>query len=257
MWNYFIPFAAGLLQGKDPVQAGTDAAISGTVGNIAGNFGSALDTTAATDALSYTGPVADAGSYASHLTNSTGIPVSSAVNTANTAIMPSYMDTTGQMLNKGFDITSVPFVSKTIPTSPFPGTTAQTVSAPDYMRTMKTPIQEEVLPPLSARTDVAQTGPFDIGPDMSQVVKPEAQDLAKAGGYEETPLYKKAYDKVAKYIEDKPLEAALTGTVLAGSIYEGFKPKQTQVTTAPLGPQLGGKEYSGGGNQLLKVRRPR
>jgi len=205
MWNYFIPFAAGLLQGKDPVQAGTDAAISGTVGNIAGNFGSALDATSAV------GPVADPGSYSSLLTNSAGIPVDAATNVAtNAAIMPSYMDTTGQMINKGFDINSVPFSSETVKTSPF-GTTAQTVSAPDYMRTMKTPIQEEVLPPLSARTDVAQTGPFDIGPDMSQVVQPEAQDLAKAGGYEETPLYKRAYDKVAKYIDERPVEAALTG----------------------------------------------
>jgi len=251
MWNYFIPFAAGLLQGKDPVQAGTDAAISGTVGNIAGNFGSALDATSAV------GPVADPGSYSSLLTNSAGIPVDAATNVAtNTAIMPSYMDTTGQMLNKGYDITSVPFSPETVKTSPF-STTADVGYAPDYMRTMKTPIQEEVLPPLSARTDVAQTGPFDIGPDMSQVVKPEAQDLAKAGGYEETPLYKRAYDKVSKYIEDKPLEATLTAATLGGAIYEGVKPKQTPITTAPLGPQLGGKQYSGGGDQLLKIRRPR
>jgi hypothetical protein len=256
MWQYFIPFSKGLLEGKDPLEAGKDAVVSGTLNNVAGQFSSALDTTAATDALPYTGPVADAGSYASHLTNSTGIPVSSAVNTANTAIMPSYMDTTGQMLNKGFDITSVPFSPETVKTSPF-STTADVGYAPDYMRTMKTPIQEEVLPPLSARTDVAQTGPFDIGPDMSQVVKPEAQDLAKAGGYEETPLYKRAYDKVAKYIEDKPLEASLTAATLGGAIYEGVKPKQTPITTAPLGPQLGGKQYSGGGDQLLKVRRPR
>jgi len=256
MWQYVIPFTKGLIEGKDPLEAGQDAVISGTIGNVAGQFGSALDTSAATDALSYTGPVADAGSYASHLTNSTGIPVSSAVNTANTAIMPSYMDTTGQMINKGFDITSVPFSPETVKTSPF-GTTAQTVSAPDYMRTMKTPIQEEVLPPLSARTDVAQTGPFNIGPDMSQVTTPDPQDLAKAGGYEETPLYKRAYDKVSKYIDDKPVEAALTGLTLGGALYEGFKPKQTQVAQAPLGPQLGGKQYSGGGDQLLKVRRPR
>lgn len=256
MWNYFIPFAAGLLQGKDPLQAGTDAAISGTVGNVAGNFGSALDTTAATDALSYTGPVADAGSYASSLTNSAGIPVDAATNVAtNAATMPSYMDTTGQMINKGFDITSVPFSPETVKTSPF-STTADVGYAPDYMRTMKTPIQEEVLPPLSARTDVAQTGPFDIGPDMSQVVKPEAQDLAKAGGYEETPLYKRAFDKVAKYIEDKPLEASLTGLTLGGALYEGIKPKQTQISPSPLGPQLGGKQFSGN-DSLLKVRRPR
>ena len=86
------------------------------------------------------GPVADAGSYAGHLTNSTGIPVSSAANVTNTAIMPSYMDTTGQMLNKGYDISNVPYNPQSIPTSPY-DTTAQTVSAPDYMRTMKTPIQ--------------------------------------------------------------------------------------------------------------------
>jgi hypothetical protein len=255
MWQYVIPFTKGLIDGKDPLEAGQDAVINGTISNVTGSFGSALDTSAATDALSYTGPVADAGSYASHLTNSTGIPVSSAANVTNNAIMPSYMDTTGQMLNKGFDITSVPFSPETVKTSPF-STTADVGYAPDYMRTMKTPIQEEVLPPLSARTDVAQTGPFDIGPDMSQVVKPEAQDLAKAGGYEETPLYKRAYDKVANYIEDKPLEAALTGLTLGGALYEGFKPKQTQVAQAPLGPQLGGKQFSGG-DSILKVRRPR
>ena len=169
--------------------------------------------------------------------------------------MPSYMDTTGQMVNKGFDITSVPFSPETVKTSPFQ-TTMDTGYAPDYMRTMKTPILEEVLPPLSARTDVAQTGPFDIGPDMSKVTAPDPQDLAKAGGYEEVPLYKKAYDKVAKYIDERPLEAALTGLTLGGALYEGVKPKQTQVPTSPLGPQLGGKQFSGR-DPILKVRRPR
>lgn len=250
MLNYFIPFAAGLLQNKDPLQAGRDAVISGTVGDIAGNFGSALDATSAV------GPVANPGSYSSLLTNSTGIPVNAATNAAtSTAFMPSYMDTTGQMVNKGFDITSVPFSPETVKTSPFQ-TTMDTGYAPDYMRTMKTPIQEEVLPPLSARTDVAQTGPFDIGPDMSKVTAPDPQDLAKAGGYEEPPLYKKAYDKVAQYIDERPLEAALTGLTLGGALYEGVKPKQTQVPASPLGPQLGGKQFSGR-DPILKVRRPR
>ena len=253
MWNYFIPFAAGLLQGKDPLEAGKDAAISGSIGDIAGGFGSALDASTAANF----GSVQNAANVPSLLTSSTGIPVNAATNVAtNAAMMPSYMDTTGQMLNKGYDIANVPFSPETVQTSPF-GTSMDTGYAPDYMQTMKTPIQEEILPPLSARTDVPQIGQFNIGSDMSKVIKPEAQDLSKAGGYEEVPLYKRATDKLLNYFEENPEEAALTGLTVGGALYQRFNPQPTAPQSSPLGPQLGGKQYSGGGDQILKIRRPR
>ena len=243
MWNYFIPFAAGLLQGKDPIQAGTDAAISGTVGDVAGNFGSALDAGTAVNM----GTVQNATNVPSLLTNSAGLPTSTSMmeTLAGTGVSPAssgFSGPTSMMQNLG-------------------GQLPQNIPPQDLSYMQQYQATQDYSPYTRGSEDMADLGAYDVSnqmyPDYTTINKPGPQDVATAGGYEEVPLYKRAYDKVSNYIEDKPLEAALTGLTLGGALYEGFKPKQTQVAQAPLGPQLGGKQYSGGGDQLLKVRRPR
>lgn len=236
MWNYFIPFAAGLLQGKDPIQAGTDAAISGTVGDIAGSFGSALDTTAAANF----GSVQNATNVPSLLTNSKGI-ADAGMNTVIPTTASGYTGSTSMMQNLG-------------------GQLPQNIPPQDLSYMQKYQATQDYSPYTKGSEDMADLGAYDTSnqmyPDYTTINKPGAQDVATAGGYEEVPLYKRATDKLVKYFEDKPLEASLTAATLGGALYEGFKPKQTQVSQAPLGPALGGKQYSGG-DPLLKVRRPR
>jgi len=237
MWNYFIPFAAGLLQGKDPLAAGKDAAISGTVGDIAGNFGSALDTTAAANF----GSVQNATNVPNLLTNSKGI-TDAGMSTVIPTTTAGYTGPTSMMQNLG-------------------GQLPQNIPPQDLSYMQQYQATQDYSPYTRGSEDMADLGAYDVSnqmyPDYTTINKPGPQDVATAGGYEEVPLYKKAFDKVSKYVEDKPLEAGLMAATGLGAIYEGFKPKQTQVAQAPLGPQLGGKQYSGGGDQLLKVRRPR
>ena len=220
MWNYFIPFATGLLQGKDPIQAGTDAAIAGTVGDIAGNFSSALDPTAAANF----GSVQNAANVPSLLTNSKGIvdagmstviPITTAGFTGPTSMMETSA-LTNPVLNNPSVTNSALNNSGNI--------------MPSYMDT-------STMPNLTARTDVPQLGPFNAGPDMSKVITPEVQDLAKAGGFEEVPLYKQASDKIIDYVKDKPLESAFMAMTVGGGIYEGMKPPEKQIQTATLGPR--------------------
>lgn len=243
MWNYFIPFTAGLLQGKDPLQAGKDAAISGTVGDIAGNFGSALDASTAANF----GSVQNATNVPSLLTNSAGLPTSTSMmeTLAGTGVSPvssGYTGPTSMMQNLG-------------------GQLPQNIDPQDLAYMQKYQATQDYSPFTRGSEDMADLGAYDTSnqmyPDYTTINKPGPQDVATAGGYEEVPLYKKAYDKVAKYIEDKPLEASLMAATGVGALYEGMKPKQTAVDASPLGPQLGGKQFSGGGDQLLKVRRPR
>jgi hypothetical protein len=262
MWNYFIPFAAGLLQGKDPLQAGTDAAISGTVGNIAGNFGSALDATSAV------GPVADPGSYSSLLTNSAGIPVDAATNVAtNATTMPSYMDTTG------FNITSAPSGFMNAGDKSMMSTLSRQ-GQPLNSNTFDLGMDANLSDIPESRVDLDVMANQNVGMDRPYTLDttnspggmkyqgadytPElGQSADYTGGGEDTrPLYKRATDKLVKYFEDKPLEASLTAATLGGVAYEQFKPKQTQISPSPLGPQLGGKQFSGN-DSLLKIRRPR
>ena len=251
----FLPsFLLNVAQNKDPLESVKNATIDSTLSGVAGHFGSAmpsfgsvqnaefvpslLQSNQPTSMMStlasqpYAGPTSmmqNLPTYASDV-----VPEMTNTITQSGKIMPSYMDTTGLSYDQiaqiegpgGFE----PYV-----------TTGRTTN----------------LAPLTERTDVAQTGPFNIGPDMSQVTAPDPQDLAKAGGYEEAPLYKRATDKIIDYVKDKPLESTFMAATIGGSLYEGFKPKQTQTVQAPLGPQLGGKSFSGGGDQILKVRRPR
>jgi len=98
---------------------------------------------------------------------------------------------------------------------------------------------------------VANKANLEIGPDMSQVTKPDVRDLSKAGGYEK-PLYEKAYDSIIGAVKKDPLGTLGTGALVATS----------------LNPRRPTPQVSGGGGsitkgtppqdvgQILKVRRP-
>lgn len=117
---------------------------------------------------------------------------------------------------------------------------------PSYMDT-------STMPNLTARTDVPQVGNFNIGPDMGQTIKPEVTDVAKAGGYEETPLTTKVFEKVTDYVKEKPFEAAMLGMMGGGAIYEGLKEPERPIPQPTLGPKLGGGQVNVG--SPLQVRR--
>jgi hypothetical protein len=98
---------------------------------------------------------------------------------------------------------------------------------------------------------VANKANLEIGPDMSQVTKPDVRDLSKAGGYEK-PLYERAYDSIIGAVKKDPLGTLGTGALVATS----------------LNPRRPTPQVSGGGGsitkgtppqdvgQILKVRRP-
>ena len=97
---------------------------------------------------------------------------------------------------------------------------------------------------------VANKSNLEIGPDMSQVTKPEARDLSKAGGYEK-PLYERAYESVINYAQKNPLEIAGLGLMASG----GIRPRQPQISGASGGSITKGTPPQQAG-QILKVKRP-
>lgn len=255
MWNYFIPFTASLLQGKDPLQAGKDAAISGTVGDIAGNFGSALDASTA----------ANFGS----VQNATNVPSLLQSGGTSAALDPGYTGLTSMMQSPNLGA-QAQFLN---PTDKSMMSTISRQGQPINSNTFDLGMNTDLSPIPESRVDLNVAANQNVGIDrpgiydginsqgMMQQGPNYTPQLGQSadytgGGADSTPLYKKAYDKVAKYIDERPLEAALTGLTLGGALYEGVKPKQTQVPASPLGPQLGGKQFSGR-DPILKVRRPR
>ena len=90
------------------------------------------------------------------------------------------------------------------------------------------------------------------GPDFTP--KLGQSDLYTGGGEDTAPLYKKAFDRLSQYVEDKPLEAALLATTGAGAIYEGLKEPERQPPQPTLGPKLGGGGQVNVGTPL-QVRR--
>lgn len=140
-------------------------------------------------------------------------------------------------------------------------TPAQTMSAvnPDYMAS-------QFVSPYTTGFGTPRIGGADLGgydmasniaykPDFNTIVTPEPQDVATAGGYEDKPLYQRAYDKVANYVTENPVEAGMLGLMGGSAVYQGLNPRQqrvplTQVTSSvkqATAPQFGSP---------LKIRRP-
>ena len=98
---------------------------------------------------------------------------------------------------------------------------------------------------------VANKSNLEIGPDMSQVTKPEARDLSKAGGYEK-PLYERAYDSIIGAVKKDPLGTLGTGALVATSL----NPKRPQPPITGSGGSITKGTPPQDVGQILKVRRP-
>ena len=98
---------------------------------------------------------------------------------------------------------------------------------------------------------VANKSNLEIGPDMSQVIKPEARDLSKAGGYEK-PLYERAYDSIIGAVKKDPLGTLGTGALIATSL----NPKRPQTPVTGSGGSITKGTPPQQAGQILKVRRP-
>lgn len=240
----FIPsFIFNVAQGKDPLEATKNAMIDGTVSTIAGNFGSAIGPNFNTPGF---GSVQNAANVPSLLTdgavNAAYTGPTSMMTNLNPANIANVMPETGQIMPSFMDTTGVSYDQ-----------IAQ-VQGPGGFEPYLTVDRKTNLAPLGDRTDVPQVGSFNTGPDMSKVITPDAQDVAKAGGYEEVPLYKQATDKIVDYVKDKPLESAFMAATVGGSIYEGMKGPQKQTTVATLGPKIG-SNFQPNKDKLVNVYR--
>lgn len=200
-------------------------------------------------------------------------PMKSAINTATGQITGNLLNNIipSNVLNSGGGILdtvggggSAGMIPNTVDTVNLPlamTTPAQTMSAvnPDYMAS-------QFVSPYTTGFGTPRIGGADLGgydmasniaykPDFNTVVTPEPQDVATAGGYEDKPLYQRAYDKVANYVTENPVEAGMLGLMGGSAVYQGLNPRQqrvplTQVTSSvkqATAPQFGSP---------LKIRRP-
>ena len=200
-------------------------------------------------------------------------PMKSAINTATGQITGNLLNNIipSNVLNSGGGILdtvggggSAGMIPNTVDTANLPlamTTPAQTMSAvnPDYMAS-------QFVSPYTTGFGTPRIGGADLGgydmasniaykPDFNTVVTPEPQDVATAGGYEDKPLYQRAYDKVANYVTENPVEAGMLGLMGGSAVYQGLNPRQqrvplTQVTSSvkqATAPQFGSP---------LKIRRP-
>jgi len=75
-----------------------------------------------------------------------------------------------------------------------------------------------------------------------------------ASATDETPLYKKAYENLKKYVEEKPVEAAALGLMGGSAVVSGIRGPRREPPPPTLGPKLGGGQVNVGAP--LQVRRP-
>jgi len=98
---------------------------------------------------------------------------------------------------------------------------------------------------------VANKSNLEIGPDMSQVVKPDEMDLPKAGGYEKSTA-DKIYDNVMGSLEKNWVEIGGLGLMLSG----GIKPRQSQTVTGSGGSVIKGTPPQDV-SKIVQVRKPK
>jgi len=288
MWNFIIPAAVGALtsaaMGKDPIQGAVVGGVSGgLLGGMEGNLfnlGSSTATAAGTGAAT-SGATAFGASQAPAALASgvgsgaaTGGTTSLLGSTTGNAI-PAY-DMGMQGVNANIGGFTAPVQSSQVLSNNIQPirNSAGEIIGPDMSRTQQfidtTPSAtnvnfgtvdpntldytqgQRVQDKFGYADGVANKANLEIGPDMSQVTKPDARDLSKAGGYEK-PLYERAYDSIIGAVKKDPLGTLGTGALVATSL----NPRRPQ-------PQISG---GGGGGitkgtppqsagQILKVKRP-
>lgn len=63
---------------------------------------------------------------------------------------------------------------------------------------------------------------------------------------DEAPLYKKAYENLKKYVEEKPVEAAALGLMGGSAVVSGIRGPRREPPQPTLGPKLGGGQVNVG-----------
>jgi len=286
MWNFIIPAAVGALtsaaMGKDPIQGAVVGGVSGgLLGGMEGNLfnlGSSTATTAGTGAATSGATAFGASQAPAALASSVGSGTTaggttSLLGSTTGNAIPAY-DMGMQGVNANIGGFTAPIQSSQVLANniqPIRDSSGQIIG-PDMSRTQQfidtTPSAtnanfgtvdpntldytqgQRVQDKFGYADGIANKANLEIGPDMSQVTKPDARDLSKAGGYEK-PLYERAYESVINYAQKNPLEVAGLGLVAAG----GIKPRQPQISGGSVGSITKGTPPQNVG-QPLQVRRP-
>ena len=209
-----IGAALALAQGRDPFKA---AAIGGVTGGMFGGsdgFGSGFEF----DKMGF-----DLGSGALANTNNQGANLLGGANTSvgtNGLIGTSnnLQNVTGRVTGQGF--------------SPY---------STDYV------LNTDALMNDNAIANTAQTAPY---PAFDKITKSTPEEIAKAKGGYEKPLYERAFDSVVGFAEKNPIAVATLGmTALGGS--SDASPQQITQSVGKVAQQA----YNPSQGNILKVRR--
>lgn len=222
--NFNMNPAPSYAPGFNPPMASN---VSGLLTNSTGTLGNVAST-------AYTGPTS---MMQANLGSNLGAPLNTASNLADKSMMETISRQGSPLPNNTFDL------GMNANTSPLPESRVDLNVAANQNVGMDRPL---VFDGVNTPGDMKFQGP-DYTPKLGQ------SDLYTGGGEDTSPLYKKAYDKISQYVEDKPLEAALLGMTGAGAIYEGLKEPERQPQQPTLGPKLGGGQVNVG--SPLQVRR--
>ncbi len=209
-----IGAALALAQGRDPFKA---AAIGGVTGGMFGGsdgFGSGFEF----DKMGF-----DLGSGALANTNNQGANLLGGANTSvgtNGLIGTSnnLQNVTGRVTGQGF--------------SPY---------STDYV------LNTDALMNDNAIANTAQTAPY---PAFDKITKSTPEEIAKAKGGYEKPLYERAFDSVVGFAEKNPIAVATLGMTALG----GGSDASPQQITQSVG-KVAQQAYNPSQGNILKVRR--
>ena len=209
-----IGAALALAQGRDPFKA---AAIGGVTGGMFGGsdgFGSGFEF----DKMGFdlgSGALANTGNQGANLLGgaNTSVGTNGLIGTSN-----NLQNVTGRVTGQGF--------------SPY---------STDYV------LNTDALMNDNAIANTAQTAPY---PAFDKITKSTPEEIAKAKGGYEKPLYERAFNSVVGFAEKNPIAVATLGmTALGGS--SDASPQQITQSVGKVAQQA----YNPSQGNILKVRR--
>ena len=209
-----IGAALALAQGRDPFKA---AAIGGVTGGMFGGsdgFGSGFEF----DKMGFdlgSGALANTGNQGANLLGgaNTSVGTNGLIGTSN-----NLQNVTGRVTGQGF--------------SPY---------STDYV------LNTDALMNDNAIANTAQTAPY---PAFDKITKSTPEEIAKAKGGYEKPLYERAFDSVLGFAEKNPIALATLGmTALGGG--SSASPQQVTQSVGKVAQQA----YNPSQGNILKVRR--
>jgi len=115
--------------------------------------------------------------------------------------------------------------------------------------------------PVVSAADLGDVGGMSKNPFLNQYTPnmgrvnpmPEAESYATKAAEVNKPLYERAYEKVANYVEENPIEAGMLGLTVAGGIYDTLYPEGEKPQFIPGQVRQPTKVELG---QPLRIRRP-